>query len=96
MFRILNYFVKYKGKAVFDDCNNVGHPDCLIEKKYCFGCDKALEFNQTYAKQGDNLWHKECFKCKCCTKPIPSNHPFYPTGEFKDIAICIDCGERNL
>jgi len=69
---------------------------CLIEKKFCHACQKSLEFNQQYAKQGDKLWHKECFKCKCCQKTIPTNHPFYPTGESDEVAICIDCGEITI
>lgn len=71
---------------------------CNIGEKHCHKCNKQIQMGTKYLTNRDHnkFFHSECFTCKECLKVIPSGDPFYNSGDDKQIAVCIDCGDKMI
>ena len=79
-----------------DDKRNPHCIECFTKKegKMCSICKDHIVPSQTSFYFDQKNFHKECFKCKRCTRQINSDEVFFKSKEAVNEFICSDCAKK--
>ena len=84
---------KLAGISIYMDKNDKPTcVDCFTKKeaKTCGKCKNKILPTQTNLVFEDKNYHKECFTCQQCNRPISADEQFYKSDDGKGV-ICNNC-----